>query len=311
MNVDNLCNACCYGNTQIASNIMKTIDKEQINNYISFLCTACYFNHIDIVKMFISKGIDVNTMRYRRYKFSDTYDVYEEFEQKPSCLYISCLKGNYEIANILINNGAIIDNEHDYQNNNICLHAVCQFGYLDIAKLLINNGADIHKKNKHDVTCLHEACENGNYEIVEFLLSLGAKVNARDNCHYTCLHLACYNNHFNIIKLLIEKSSYECINECINDKDLHGKTGLHILCENVYSGCSTDKIDIINFMIDNGANIYNRDMNNDTPYDNAKNNSDIVIMNVLDKAMKKKCYIISLIIQRDVFKHHVFKKIII
>ena len=208
------------------------------------------------------------------------------------------------------------------------LHYACGFDYHDLVKLLLNNGVDINIKNSARVTPVMTACQNRRHDIIILLLNNGADVHNKDNHDTTLMHLVCFNGYIDIMKILLEKGvdvnledSYGrtplnysmCVRDnfdivdallkngaCVNKKNRHCITPLHFACH-MNSVCA------VNLLLEHGADIFQKDhegnlsfsMNNDEP-------SDIL----LRKEIKKRVYILSLMINYDVMKRYIVRKIV-
>jgi serine/threonine-protein phosphatase 6 regulatory ankyrin repeat subunit B len=119
-----------------------------------------------------------------------------------------------------------------YYYNRYLIHWACFHNLLDLVKLLIDKGADIHVKNSHDWTPIMEASRNGYFEIVELLVSKGANVNDQGNDGYTSLMLACCNIVRTTTKMPMPPTIYR------------------------YNPDSNKYIDVIKYLLCNGANIH-------------------------------------------------------
>jgi ankyrin repeat protein len=103
-------------------------------------------------------------------------------------LHKAILKGNIDIVNFLISNGANISIKTMYLDETPLLLAV-KSGNIEITKLLISKGADINVGTGVSIeidgkeissprkTPICYAVENGNYEMVKLLIDLGAELN--------------------------------------------------------------------------------------------------------------------------------------
>ena len=77
------------------------------------------------------------------------------------------------------------------------LHQAALRGNKEVAELLIANGADVNEMSKFGDTLLHFAAFGGHKEIVELLIAEGADVNAMNNDGETPLDEATDSDHLN------------------------------------------------------------------------------------------------------------------
>ena len=100
---------------------------------------ACGNGYIEIVKLLVSYGADVN-----------------------KGLAVACQEGHEEVVKILLKDGL------DYDE---ALGLACQRGHLAIVKLLCQRGANIHSRDEGPLLV---AIDRGHVQIVEYLLKRGA-----------------------------------------------------------------------------------------------------------------------------------------
>jgi ankyrin repeat protein len=187
-------------------------------------------------------------------------------------------KNNIQELRKLIKEGININIQETDGHEETALHYACRLGKHEIVEILINEGnADIHIRNSLDETPILLAWK---YETVKFLLSKGANLEDESYDGYTILDLACEQGETDTVKLLLE------YNVCIDSTDEDRQTPFEIACmcghvetaklllevgvdidfiEN-YDGntslitaakisCNQNNIDIIEFLILEGANI--------------------------------------------------------
>ena len=82
------------------------------------------------------------------------------------------------------------------------LHLAVKNNRYEIAKLLLQNGADINARNKHGQTPLHLAAMSGNAEFAQILLSQNARKDIRDHWGQSALMYATKMRRSEVQKLL-------------------------------------------------------------------------------------------------------------
>eukprot|EP00730_Choanoeca_flexa_P003536 TRINITY_DN11436_c0_g1_i7.p1 TRINITY_DN11436_c0_g1~~TRINITY_DN11436_c0_g1_i7.p1 ORF type:complete len:1037 (+),score=146.90 TRINITY_DN11436_c0_g1_i7:46-3111(+) len=89
-----------------------------------------------------------------------------------------------------------------YQAGLTPLQLACFNGHLDIAIILLDAGAEINNKGTAHLTPLHLASHAGRERIVALLLRKGANIDERDDMHRSALCLAIMNDHVATVSLL-------------------------------------------------------------------------------------------------------------
>ncbi|NKB64148.1 MAG: hypothetical protein GKR95_19220 [Gammaproteobacteria bacterium] len=116
-------------------------------------------------------------------------------------LHIASLNGKEEIARILIQKGAEVNNENS--NRNTPLMLASYGGNNAIVRLLIDNGARVDARNQDGNSSLLFAAWQGHLDVVATLISNGTDVNAVDHAKQSALFLASRHNHPALIEKLL------------------------------------------------------------------------------------------------------------
>jgi ankyrin repeat protein len=125
-------------------------------------------------------------------------------------LHYAIKNDNYEIAEILIENGADVDNQPDGDEDHPTpLYLAVECGWQDFVELLIDNDADIDKVSGQDIngSPLYIAAYLNDPDIVKFLIERGADINRVNNHGETPLDVAKRGGYMDIVKLLTDSEA--------------------------------------------------------------------------------------------------------
>ncbi|MFC1650656.1 ankyrin repeat domain-containing protein [Candidatus Latescibacterota bacterium] len=165
----------------------------------------------------------------------------------------------------------------DNDGNTPLLMAI-KYNNSEVVRLMLENNADPEKKNGDGARPLEIALENGFYYIADMLIEKGSEISIH------CAALLGLTD--NVISLLKDKPSL------VNSKNHEGKTPLHLLCNrtndtsinlnmNMNKKSNDDRfgwrekafLEIIEILLDNGADINKRDKDGWTPLHYAVKNA--------------------------------------
>ena len=181
----------------------KEIDLDHLNADLkTYLMVAAQYDSLDIAKLLIEKGANVNV-------------------RSPSgktALWWAARYDHLELAELLIEKGADVNPKNMFDK--VDLIGAVQHGHLEMVKLLIKKGADINAKNFYGKTALMIAIQQGHLELAELLIEQGADVNAKDSSGMTALMLAAQYAYLEMAELLIQKGAD------INAKNRQGEKAL-------------------------------------------------------------------------------------
>ncbi|CAG2190097.1 unnamed protein product [Mytilus edulis] len=155
---------------------------------------ACYFNHMEIVKLLLlEKKTDINKCA--------AYNM--------SSLLVACKNNHIDVVKLLLDTEVDIDKCEDpgmsplfiaSQNNHV-------------------EKADINKCLDNGESSLFIACYNNHIEVVEILLDRKADINKCKNDGVSPFFVACYNNHIEVVKILLDRKADS--NKCKMMENLH------------------------------------------------------------------------------------------
>ena len=170
-----------------------------INNRDDYLHTSIDRGNLNIIKLLINKGIDINQLPKEK---GDN----ENYKGKSALAY-SVTKGNEDIVKLLLLNDANIT----IDKTPILITALSTQNYkYQIVKLLLDAGVDIDVRDGWGDTPLTIACEKGYTDAVKLLIEYGADVNYADKKGKKPLYYAInYSKKNEIIKLLVDEGATE------------------------------------------------------------------------------------------------------
>ncbi|WP_341812896.1 ankyrin repeat domain-containing protein [Wolbachia endosymbiont (group A) of Cephus spinipes] len=149
---------------------------------------------------------------------------------------------------------------------------------LNIVKLLVNNGADINAKDNESWMPLHWAVQLGSLDVVKYFVERGANINALTADGRTSLELAVQKNCVDTIEFL-KKAQLDLdkgLLTAVQDGDLNKVEGLANRGASLdtkdnndwtllHFAASSNKFDIVKFLLDKNANIKAKDVYGNTP----------------------------------------------
>ena len=154
----------------------------------------------------------------------------------------------------------------------------CKYKRFDLAEKLIKLGADIDigQSNEYLVfDALSVAVESQDIDLVELLLKSGANPNRLNSEEgFTVLSLSCKLGNYEISKLLIENGA---------KVDGIGDTGFDYIHYPLLYAVESNKIELVQLLIDNNCTIDVRNKQDETAFTIAEQNENQQIMNLLIK----------------------------
>jgi len=275
---------------------------KQMKSINTPLYAAVKLNNIDIARMLLSKGANVNQHICRinkigkyplghsiKHNNNDMFDLllkYNAIIWKPNYgLYCAWSSANYYLMGKMIELGANVD------SNDLLARSVnsnCQIGMLE---WLLDHGTNINKVSVYSNTALYIATRKGYINIATKLLERGADPNIAKSDD-SCLFQAIYSHNILLTELLLKHGADPnvmnhstlntplLVSSEINNNDAYvrlllkfgadmnilncyGDTALHIAV-NKYN------LKVVKVLLEHGADPYQVNNRNESSYDDAK-----------------------------------------
>jgi ankyrin repeat protein len=131
------------------------IDEKIGQKGVTALYQACFIGSLDVVKVLVDAGADVNLKSTEEY----------------TPLFIAIQNNHKSVIEYILSKGARV-NETNGQYHDTPLHKACESGSLEVVKILVNAGADINAVNKQDKIPIDFAVEKNHQPVVDYLESL-------------------------------------------------------------------------------------------------------------------------------------------
>jgi ankyrin repeat protein len=164
---------------------------------ITALCAAVYIGNLDMIKLLIENGADVNTVsNYNatplhiathhnrvdivKYLIEEAHgDVHRVNKRNTICLNVAGIQGNTKLIEYLLQQPGTDINHQDIDGQTTLHFAVIK-NEIDAIKLLLSYKVRIDIKNVQNMTPLELAAQNGNEEAVNYILSIEDLVDVKE-----------------------------------------------------------------------------------------------------------------------------------
>ena len=255
--------------------------KEKENMYYTYRLTSSNklvkavesFNY-EIVENLLSKEHEnVESRREKDYK---------------SLVHIACANADKTMLKILMKYGCNI-NSLDYENMTPLYDALCSNNINFVKYLIEDLKMDINHKEIQNRTPFYWACCKSNIDIIKYIMSFpDVDINFPSLMGRTALSKSCWNGQLEVVKILC---SQEKINT-INKPDSNNRTPLHNAVwgefggregKKMPAGSPTDSPEIVQLLIDNGAELEIKDNDGNTPFMISASTNGIESMKILIK----------------------------
>ena len=214
------------------------------------LHSASESGSLDVVKMLVEAGAEVRATD----------------EDGDTCLIRAACSGHIEIVRYLV---GLLQVEVNHQNDEgfTALHYPVE--HTDVMQVLIDAGADIDTKNNDGRSPLQWACLTGELEVVKMFIRAGAGVCVTDVAGCDCLAHATYKGHSEIVRYLL------CLPEVdVNHRNAANNTALVFW----------KHADVVQVLIDAGADIEMNDNDGRSPLHTACLTGELEVVKMLVRA---------------------------
>jgi ankyrin repeat protein len=156
-----------------------------LSNGDTLIHIASRYNAVDILKLLLSKNIDVHAQN----------------KSGSTALHLASMRRHKDVIMLLIDSGIGINIKNNIGQT--ALHKACKYGHTHTVELLLDNGADINARDNDGETPLFKASVNGNKNTLKTLLNYGADIHTCNNRGATPLFRAsCLGNTYTFETLL-------------------------------------------------------------------------------------------------------------
>lgn len=262
-----------YINKEKVSILMRAINIDLSTNIIELLINKhADLNYINnngssILRCAIKRQVKSETLILLIEKGCNIHDINNDGESILECAIKNCVSSF--IIKLLIEKGCDVNIITNY-GNTILMYVVKSLFYgMEIINLILSKYTlDINIKNKEGKSVLNYAFDTYSKKIIDMLFQKGATMPENIDFNKKFINfgrrIPNYNNEYNLVPkyTITNTSRYSSIyflleySTNINFKDNYGKTLMMYLCEQ--SICD-DNVNLIEFLISRGANIYDKD----------------------------------------------------
>ena len=182
-------------------------------------------------------------------------------------LIVAVRNGNLDCVKVLLKYGAEIEGRGDFMhivehdshpvpyNYKCCtaLFIAATCGNVETLRFLVENGGDVNAADDLGLTPLMAAVKNQFLDAVIFLIDQGADVNLQDSSGLTALHYA--------TEVSFDPSSCLIVKQLINRGANINAVTKNDKCTPLMLACLNENVSVINFLLQNGANVALTDNN--------------------------------------------------
>ena len=229
------------------------------NDGNTLLHNACAEGNTALVEFLMKKGVDIQKSN----------------GQGDAPIHITCKCFQLNSLNVILGSKDCDPNQQNAEGNT-ALHIVCrmrtgsEIQFLEVLtstpginSTIVNHEGIVPFEvvDRDGNTLLHNACVEGNIRVAELLLKYGTDVFKLNGYGDAPIHVACKHSRLEVLKPLFASSN--CNPDQLN---ADGDTALHIVCRKGGNSEQRNEISkIVEFLVNNGADILKSDRNEDAP----------------------------------------------
>ncbi|KAM4687735.1 ankyrin repeat and SOCS box protein 10 isoform 2-T2 [Discoglossus pictus] len=197
------------------------------------------------------------------------------YEEEFTCpLYVTANRGYTDCLQLLLKEGADVDFAPGGES---ALHGACENSQVECVKILLRYGANPNAGSQEGTQPLHRCKTPQSYHCAKLLIQYGAHVNSQsEDEEETPLHVAARHGLHELVDLYLRYGA------SVNKKDLNGLTPLCAACNQPQSPQDIERYyQVCQNLIQNGANIRERDHDQQSPLHLACKNANPHVVDML------------------------------
>ena len=225
------------GNKELDEKLLKAVSEGNLEEVKKLIIAGANVNATDECgSSILFHSIWRNDKEIAELLINNGADINDSRSGKPPLTFAA---RNKEIFDLLVKHGADLEL---VKNDEGFFIALVETNNLQAVELLVDHGANIESYYSNRETALMVACENNAQSVADYLIKKGADVNASDGCKRTPLMLAAEKNAKEIAEQLINRGAN------INASNIQGETAVSL-------AAGHNANDVLSLLINHGCDI--------------------------------------------------------